>query len=130
RGAPLDWQIVAIRASSQRCRSMTTVCTVCARTPRDVDTEPELRIPGAAAQTRVVAMARIWLRLEESARAFKGIICDPAAAPRGLRIKRIEKSPPRWPATRSAVTWIERANSDISRGRRLINRPGAASGRA
>src|SRR5262245_33215869 len=45
----------------------------------------------------------------------KGIICDPAAAPRGLRIKRIEKSPPRWPATRSAVTWIERANSDISR---------------
>jgi hypothetical protein len=37
-------KIVAIRASSQRFRSMTTVC---ARMPRDVGTEPELRTPGA-----------------------------------------------------------------------------------
>src|SRR5262245_48684611 len=36
----------------------------------------ELRIPGAAAQTRVVSMAGIRLGSWESARAFKGIICD------------------------------------------------------
>ena len=37
---------------------------------------PELRIPGAAAQTRVVSMVGIRLGSWESARAFKGIICD------------------------------------------------------
>jgi hypothetical protein len=37
---------------------------------------PELLIPGAAAQTRVVCMAGIRLGSGESARAFKGIICD------------------------------------------------------
>src|SRR5262249_55689347 len=37
---------------------------------------PELRIPGAAAQTRVVSMAGIRLDSRKSARAFKGIICD------------------------------------------------------
>ena len=37
---------------------------------------PELLIPGAAAQTRVVSMAAIRLGSWESARAFKGIICD------------------------------------------------------
>jgi hypothetical protein len=36
---------------------------------------PELRIAGAAAQTRVVSMAGIRLGSWESARAFKGIIC-------------------------------------------------------
>jgi transposase len=36
----------------------------------------ELRIPGAAAQTRVVSMARIRLGSWESVRPFKGIICD------------------------------------------------------
>ena len=37
---------------------------------------PELRIPRAAAQTRVVSRAGIRLGPWESARAFKGIICD------------------------------------------------------
>src|SRR6516164_11082430 len=37
---------------------------------------PELLIPGAAAQTRVVSLAGIQLGSWESARAFKGIICD------------------------------------------------------
>jgi hypothetical protein len=37
---------------------------------------PELRITGAAAQTRMVSVARIRLGSCESARAFKGIICD------------------------------------------------------
>src|SRR5260370_20011222 len=36
---------------------------------------PELRIHGAAAQTRVVSPAGIRLGSWESARAFKGIIC-------------------------------------------------------
>jgi hypothetical protein len=37
---------------------------------------PELRITDAAAQTRMVSVARIRLGSCESARAFKGIICD------------------------------------------------------
>jgi hypothetical protein len=37
---------------------------------------PELRMPAAAAQMRVVSLAGIRLGSEESARAFKGIICD------------------------------------------------------
>src|SRR6516162_10234186 len=37
---------------------------------------PELLIPGAAAQTRVVSMVGIRLGSWESARAFKGIIRD------------------------------------------------------
>jgi hypothetical protein len=37
---------------------------------------PELLIPGAAGQTRIVSMAGIRLGSWESARAFKGIICD------------------------------------------------------
>jgi hypothetical protein len=36
----------------------------------------ELRIPNAAAQTRVVSMAGIRLGSWKSARAFKGMICD------------------------------------------------------
>ena len=49
---------------------------VCARTPADAGTGPELRTPGAAAQTRMVSVARVRLGSWESARAFKGIICD------------------------------------------------------
>ena len=37
---------------------------------------PELRIPGAAAQTRIVSVAEIRRGSGKSARAFKGIICD------------------------------------------------------
>src|SRR5215468_10213125 len=37
---------------------------------------PELLIPGAAAQTRVVSMAGIRLDPPKSTRLFKGIICD------------------------------------------------------
>src|SRR5260370_12117692 len=40
---------------------------------------PELRIPGAAAQTRLVSRAGIRLGPWESARAFKGIIYDDTA---------------------------------------------------
>src|SRR5262245_47586366 len=36
---------------------------------------PELRIPGAAAQTRVVSLAGIRLDSRKSVRPFKGIIC-------------------------------------------------------
>jgi hypothetical protein len=37
---------------------------------------PELRIPNAAAQTRIVFKARIRLDSHKSVRSFKGIICD------------------------------------------------------
>ena len=43
---------------------------------RTLAEDPDVRIPGAAAQTRVVSMAGIRLGSWESARAFKGIICD------------------------------------------------------
>jgi hypothetical protein len=41
-----------------------------------IPAEPELRIPGAAAQTRMVSVAEIRRGSGKSARAFKGIICD------------------------------------------------------
>src|SRR5262245_32211998 len=41
-----------------------------------VEPSPELRIPGAAAQTRVVSLAGIRLDSRKSVRPFKGIICD------------------------------------------------------
>ena len=37
---------------------------------------PELRITGAAAQPRMVSVARIRLVSRKSTRLFKGIICD------------------------------------------------------
>src|SRR5499426_4033114 len=48
---------------------------VCARA-RDAGRRPELRITGAAAQTRMVSVARIRLVSHKSPRLFKGIICD------------------------------------------------------
>src|SRR5262249_10600693 len=48
---------------------------VCARA-RDAGRRPELRITGAAAQTRMVSVARIRLVSRKSPRLFKGIICD------------------------------------------------------
>src|SRR6266446_6231990 len=42
---------------------------------RRIEPSSELRIPGAAAQTRVVSVAKIRLGSWESARSFKGIIC-------------------------------------------------------
>jgi hypothetical protein len=37
---------------------------------------PELRIPNAAAQTRIVSKARIRLDSRKSVQSFKGITCD------------------------------------------------------
>src|SRR5262249_35761201 len=48
---------------------------VCART-RDAGRRSELRIPGIAAQTRMVSLARIRLVSRKSPRIFKRIICD------------------------------------------------------
>ena len=60
---------------SRRRRMMANVCVErLLKIP--AEPSPELRIPGAAAQTRVVSMAGIRLGSWESARAFKGIICD------------------------------------------------------
>jgi hypothetical protein len=43
---------------------------------RDPGPRLELRIPNAAAQTRIVSKARIRLDFRKSVRSFKGIICD------------------------------------------------------
>jgi hypothetical protein len=48
-------------------------CRTLAEAP--AEPSPELRIPGAAAQTRVVSVAGIRLGSWESALSFKGIIC-------------------------------------------------------
>src|SRR6516162_9987599 len=48
---------------------------VCIGRPREAGTGPELRTPGAAAQTRIVSKARIRLDSRKSVRSFKGIIC-------------------------------------------------------
>jgi hypothetical protein len=59
---------------SRRRRMMANVRARLLKTP--AEPSPELRISGAAAQTRVVSLAGIRLGSWESARAFKGIICD------------------------------------------------------
>jgi hypothetical protein len=43
--------------------------------PAEILAYPELRIPNAAAQTRIVSKARIRLDSGKSVRSFKGIIC-------------------------------------------------------
>jgi hypothetical protein len=43
---------------------------------RDPGPRLELRIPNAAAQTRIVSKARIRLDFRKSVRSFKWIICD------------------------------------------------------
>src|SRR5215468_9157808 len=48
----------------------------CARGRGMLAAGPELRITGAAAQTRMVSVARIRLVSRKSTRVFKGIICD------------------------------------------------------
>jgi hypothetical protein len=46
------------------------------RSSMRIEPSPELRIPGAAAQTRVVSVAGIRLDHRKTARPFKGIFCD------------------------------------------------------
>src|SRR5207302_8140437 len=59
---------------SRRRRMMASVRPRLLKTP--AEPSPELRISAAAAQTRVVSLAGIRLGFWESARAFKGIVCD------------------------------------------------------
>jgi hypothetical protein len=66
-------EIAAIRAL-QRCRSTAKRRRRTLAEDRD-STKPELRIPNAAAQTRIVSVARIRLNSRKSVRSFKGIIC-------------------------------------------------------
>src|SRR6476619_8140444 len=63
-----------IRAFSATPRDGQRPCRTLAEDPGR--TQPRAAYPGAAAQTRVVCMAGIRLGSWESARAFKGIICD------------------------------------------------------
>src|SRR6266516_7950855 len=92
---PLEWQLASLNgvagfaaggSSSERKRSRPIrsfsatphdgqrPCRMLAEDPGR--TQPRAAYPGAAAQTRVVSMAAIRLGSWESARAFKGIICD------------------------------------------------------
>src|SRR5260370_37624822 len=58
---------------SERCASMAT----CPRKNACLDpaTRPELHLANAAAQRRIVSVARIRLASRKSVRSFKGIIC-------------------------------------------------------
>ena len=72
------WRIIfgSAQIAGQFARQLGDMTNVGARTPAGCCTGPELRTPGAAPQTRMVSVARIRLGSWESARAFKGIICD------------------------------------------------------
>jgi hypothetical protein len=74
-GSSLDERDRGQFVPSRRRRMMVNVGAECLL-KNPAEPSPELRIPGAAAQTRVVCMAGIRLGSGESARAFKGIICD------------------------------------------------------
>ena len=58
------------------CRRRIIFGPTCARWCGMLAAGPELRITGAAAQTRMVSVARIRLVSRKSTRLFKGIICD------------------------------------------------------
>src|SRR5215831_12121572 len=58
------------------CRRRIIFGPTCARGRGMLAAGPELRITGAAAQTRMVSVARIRLVSRKSTRLFKGIICD------------------------------------------------------
>src|SRR5947209_13877963 len=63
-----------IRLGSWESARARLVSPAQASLPRSWPT-PELRIPNAAAQTRIVSKARIRLDSRKSVRSFKGIIC-------------------------------------------------------
>src|SRR5262245_1422118 len=58
------------------CRRRIIFEPTCARGRGMLAAGPKLRITGAAAQTRMVSVARIRLVSRKSPRLFKGIICD------------------------------------------------------
>src|SRR5262249_25010882 len=58
------------------CRRRIIFGATCARGRGMLAAGPELRITGAAAQTRMVSVARIRLVSRKSTRLFKGIISD------------------------------------------------------
>jgi hypothetical protein len=55
---------------------------------------PELRIPHAAAQTRIVSVARIRLDSWKSVRPFKGIFCDDISEFESYMPRQVVGSPP------------------------------------
>ena len=73
-GSSLDRQKSRPIRALQPCRSMAQrwAQNACWRSRQR---KPELRIPNAAAQTRIVSVARIWLDPRKSVRPFKGIFC-------------------------------------------------------
>jgi hypothetical protein len=99
---------------------------------------PELRIPNAAAQTRIVSKARIRLDSRKSVRSFTGIICDdisefeshmPSHAVglsqvRNWRARCVPKLPPR-PAVRGRDRCHRRSDETErgGRGARILRRP-------
>src|SRR5262249_35265360 len=66
--------LAGIRLGSWETARARLVSPAQASLPRSWPT-PELRIPNAAAQTRIVSKARIRLDSRKSVRSFKGIIC-------------------------------------------------------
>src|SRR5262245_27795594 len=75
-GLRLDMQnfsLAGIRLGSWESARARLVSPAQASLPRSWPT-PELRIPNAAAQTRIVSKARIRLDSRKSVRSFKGII--------------------------------------------------------
>jgi hypothetical protein len=72
---PIEEEIAADSCLARRPRTMANVRAKCLlKIP--AEPSPELRMPGAAAQTRMVSVGEIRRGSGKSARRFKGIICD------------------------------------------------------
>jgi hypothetical protein len=69
-----QWYCWIGAAGSSRHRQKIAIPASASILPRSWPT-PELRLPNAAAQTRIVSKARIRLDSGKSVRSFKGIIC-------------------------------------------------------
>src|SRR6516165_9839570 len=90
---------------------------VCARA-RDAGRRAELRITGAAAQTRMVSVARIRLVSRKSTRLFKGIICDDISEFESYLPSQPVRSPPPNMGRPQKTAWY-RGISQISLGLRV-----------
>ncbi|HVI67315.1 MAG TPA: hypothetical protein VM910_32775, partial [Bradyrhizobium sp.] len=78
----------------------------------------ELRIPNAAAQTRIVSVARIRLDRRKSTQLFKGIICDDISEFESSHASQPVRSPPPNMGRPQKTAWY-RGISQISLGLRV-----------
>src|SRR5262249_47390487 len=109
------WRIIfgSAQIAGQFARQLGDMTNVGARTPAGCCTGAELRTPGAAPQTRMVSVARIRLGSWESARAFKGIICDDVSEFESYMPSQPVRSPPACHRVFKRVRYFVQVYQDI-----------------